>query len=85
MELGCAVSIQISKIQCEKKNVEYPINDWYILMAYVESKYGYESVDAYITGTLNAYQTLPLQCPVNIIAVNSLLTAADILHFKIII
>ena len=50
---------------------EYPINDWYILMAYVESKYGYESVDAYITGTLNAYQTLPLQCPVNIIAVNS--------------
>ena len=51
--------------------LEYPINDWYILMAYVESKYGYESVDAYITGTLNAYQTLPLQCPVNIIAVNS--------------
>lgn len=50
---------------------EYPINDWYILMAYVESKYGYESVDAYITGTLNAYQRLPLQCPVNIIAVNS--------------
>lgn len=50
---------------------EYPINDWYILKAYVESKYGYESVDAYITGTLNAYQTLPLQCPVNIIAVNS--------------
>lgn len=51
--------------------LEYPINDWYILMAYVESKSGYESVDAYITGTLNAYQTLPLQCPVNIIAVNS--------------
>ena len=51
--------------------LEYPINDWYILMAYVESKYGYESVDAYITGTLNAYQRLPLQCPVNIIAVNS--------------
>lgn len=51
--------------------LEYPINDWYILKAYVESKYGYESVDAYITGTLNAYQTLPLQCPVNIIAVNS--------------
>ena len=50
---------------------EYPINDWYILKAYVESKPGYESVDAYITGTLNAYQTLPLQCPVNIIAVNS--------------
>lgn len=51
--------------------LEYPINDWYILMAYVESKYGYESVDAYITGILNAYQRLPLQCPVNIIAVNS--------------
>ena len=51
--------------------LEYPINDWYILMAYVESKYGYESVDAYITGTLNAYQRLPLQCSVNIIAVNS--------------
>ena len=50
---------------------EYPINDWYILKAYVESKPGYESVDAYITGTLNADQTLPLQCPVNIIAVNS--------------
>lgn len=50
---------------------EYPINDWYILKAYVESKPGYESVDAYITGTLNAYQRLPLQCPVNIIAVNS--------------
>ena len=50
---------------------EYPINDWYILMAYVESKPGYDSVDAYITGTLNAYQRLPLQCPVNIIAVNS--------------
>lgn len=50
---------------------EYPINDWYILMSYVESKPGYESVDAYITGTLNADQTLPLQCPVNIIAVNS--------------
>ena len=51
--------------------LEYPINDWYILMAYVESKSGYESVDAYITGTLNAYQRLPLYCPVNIIAVNS--------------
>jgi uncharacterized repeat protein (TIGR02543 family) len=51
--------------------LEYPINDWYILKAYVESKPGYESVDAYITGTLNADQTLPLQCPVNIIAVNS--------------
>ena len=51
--------------------LEYPINDWYILMAYVESKYGYESVDAYITGTLNADETLPLHCPVNIIAVNS--------------
>lgn len=51
--------------------LEYPINDWYILMAYVESKYGYESVDAYITGTLNADETLPLRCPVNIIAVNS--------------
>ena len=51
--------------------LEYPINNWYILKSYVESKYGYESVDAYITGTLNAYQTLPLQCPVNIIAVNS--------------
>ena len=50
---------------------EYPINDWYILKAYVESKPGYESVDAYITGTLNADQTLPLHCPVNIIAVNS--------------
>lgn len=50
---------------------EYPINDWYILKAYVESKYGYESVDAYITGTLNADETLPLHCPVNIIAVNS--------------
>ena len=51
--------------------LEYPINDWYILKAYVESKPGYDSVDAYITGTLNAYQRLPLQCPVNIIAVNS--------------
>ena len=51
--------------------LEYPINDWYILMAYVESKPGYDSVDAYITGTMNAYQRLPLQCPVNIIAVNS--------------
>jgi uncharacterized repeat protein (TIGR02543 family) len=51
--------------------LEYPINDWYILKAYVESKYGYESVDAYITGTLNADETLPLHCPVNIIAVNS--------------
>lgn len=50
---------------------EYPINDWYILKAYVESKPGYESVDAYITGTLNADETLPLHCPVNIIAVNS--------------
>ena len=50
---------------------EYPINDWYTLMAYVESKSGYESVDAYITGNLNVYQTLPLYCPVNIIAVES--------------
>ena len=51
--------------------LEYPINDWYILKAYVESKNGYDSVDAYITGTLNADETLPLRCPVNIIAVNS--------------
>lgn len=51
--------------------LEYPINDWYILMAYVESKYGYESVDAYITGNLEVYSSLPLRCDVNIIAVES--------------
>lgn len=50
---------------------EYPINDWYTLMAYVESKSGYSSVDAYITGDLEVYSFLPLQCDVNIIAVES--------------
>ena len=51
--------------------LEYPINDWYILKAYVESKPGYESVDAYITGDLEVYSFLPLRCDVNIIAVES--------------